>query len=72
MTALADHKRQLYEDLAKQSDPWAEIDAQWADSDDPRVHLVRQIDDWLVAHREDETTAREYQRECVRFARMFL
>ena len=72
MTPLADYKRWLYEDLAIRSDPWAKIDAQWADTDDPRFYLARQIDDWLMAHREDKTTAREYQRECVRFARMFL
>lgn len=71
MTALAERKTKLYHDLAAQSDPWAVIDAQWTDSNDPRFALARQIDDWLYQHREDDTSEKDYRKECTRFALLY-
>lgn len=65
------NKRDVYEQLAATLGKYNERDALMCDHDPDTWQQARDLDDWLVTHREDDTPLGEYRMKCLKLRALY-
>lgn len=55
--SLQERKARWYDNLVNSAPGWVEVDARWAETNDPRFYEARTLDDWLVAAKDNNDIA---------------